>query len=200
MRSVQHLMRLAREGWDHRNWYRDMEDVLLPAASALDTNVTTLTQVLALTSPRAAVTRSVRVTVQYLGDGTLPKDVTRSTRAALQHWLDTGKIRGPKTSAFARALQGDEDAVVLDTWMATALGVDQRKFSTKRVHSSASRRVKYGAYLMGITPAQFQAAVWSGTVTRAGRKVPSIAHILRGEIHEYRSRSQHQQLTSYHDS
>lgn len=179
MRSVQHLMTLARKGWAHRGWYKEAGGELRLAAARLCVDSQYLIDILAVTSPRMAVRRNIRVTLRYVKDGTLPNDVTRSTRAALSHYEDTGEIRGPKTSAFAAALKGDGGAVVLDTWMARALGVPQDKLSRKGVRESAARRVRHGAHLMGIEPAEFQAAVWSATTLRHGRvNVPSITNLI----------------------
>lgn len=183
MRSVQHLMRLAREGWEHRDWYEDVQPALQEAVTTLEVEKNRLIDVLALTSPKCAVKRNVKITVRYLTTGTLPSDVMRNTRVALSHYEETGEIRGPKTSRFASALKGDTKAIVLDTWMAIALDVDQKKFATKWMRSCAERRIRYSAHIMGIEPRQFQAACWAGTVMRHGLlSVPRIEPILLEEI------------------
>jgi len=149
--------------------------MLVKAAHYLNTHRHRLIDVLPINSPRCAVSRSVRVTVQYFETGVLPKEVIRTTHAALAHYEHTGKIRGPKTGAFARALKGDDEAIVLDTWMADALAVDQYIFSTKWGRSISERRIRYCAHVMGVTPRQFQAACWSGQIMRGkGNTVPSI--------------------------
>jgi hypothetical protein len=169
-------MKLARKGWHHRCWYWDAGWDIKGVGRLRAWNHEKLADVLALTSPRMAVTRNIRVTLLYMRDGWdgLPNDVTRTVRSALRHWEETGEIRGPKTSAFAACLKGDMEQVVLDTWMARALAVPQRVFGTKRGYASGARRIRYGAHLVGITPAEFQAAVWAATVKRAGRNVPSL--------------------------
>lgn len=174
MNKPQHLMRLVREGWDYRHWYdRALSNIVL-LCTEKGWSPERFIDVLAVTSPRMSVRRNIRVTMGYMTYGALPTDVIRSTRAALAHYEETGEIRGPKTSAFSAALKGDMEAVVLDTWMAIALGVEQKKFSTKRVYQSASRRIRFVAHLMGLRPAQAQAAMWSACVLRLGRSVPYI--------------------------
>ena len=183
MRNVSYLIRLARQGWAHKDWYSKAEGALMDQSDFLDVEFDTLVDVLAITSPRVSVSRNVRVTIDYFKKGELSSTLIRSTHAALDHYLLTGEIRGPKTSKFAAALKGDTDAIVLDTWMAKALGVPQSGFSSKRVRSSAERRIRYGAYIMGITPAEFQAAVWSGIVMNQGRlAVPCISQTLNEEM------------------
>lgn len=174
MKSPCHLMRLARLGAGHRTWYNDALQNIMTLCYRKNWGVVRYIEVLALTSPRVSVKRNVSLATEYMTTGQLGPDVLRGTRAALAHYEATGEIRGPKTAAFARALAGDHDAVVLDVWMARALDVDQRKFETKRVRHSAERRVRYAAHLLGWSPAETQAAVWSGTLQRAGRKVPLV--------------------------
>jgi len=169
-----HLMRLARLGAYHRTWYNDARQNIMTLCYRKNWGVIRYIEVMALTSPRVSVKRNVSLATQYMTTGSLGPDTLRGTRAALAHYEATGEIRGPKTAAFARALAGDHSAVVLDVWMARALDVDQRKFETKRVRHSAERRVRYAAHLLGWTPAETQAAIWSGALQRAGRIVPVV--------------------------
>lgn len=171
MNSIQYLSRLAREGADHRHWYRDSLQDIMTVCYRKNWGLCRFIDVLALTSPRLSVRRNVRVTIHYMSTGELLDGIIRSTGAAVTHYEETGVIRGVKTKPFAEALKGDPDAVVLDTWMARALGVDQKRFEAKRVRHSAARRVRYVSHLMGWTPAETQAAVWAATVKRAGRNV-----------------------------
>jgi len=183
MRNVSYLIRLARQGWDHRDWYTRAEGSLMDLSDFLDIDFDELVDVLSITSPRVSVARNVRVTIDYFKTGTLSSGLIKSTHAALKHYRRTGEIRGPKTSKFAAALKGDTTAIVLDTWMAKALGIPQSSFSNKRVRSSVERRIRYGAYILGITPAEFQAAVWSGIVMNEGRlSVPCITQVLNEEM------------------
>lgn len=174
MRKPLHLMRLAREGWDHRFWYARAGMNIQTLCLQKGWDWQKFIDVLAVTSPRMAVRRNLRVTMGYMTYGMLPDDVIRSTHAALSHYEETGEIRGPKTSAFAAALKGDTEAVVLDTWMALALGVEQKKFGTKRGYQSGARRVRFVSAVMGEPPARIQAAIWAGIVRRLGRAVPVI--------------------------
>jgi hypothetical protein len=78
---------------------------------------------------------------------------------------------GPKIGPFMDALLGDKDAVVVDRWMNRAFGfatdtptVNQRKFIEEIVREDAQR--------YGLTPRQYQAAIWEGALRRAGRVPP----------------------------
>jgi hypothetical protein len=93
--------------------------------------------------------------------GVFLPDVTRSTRAAVEHYRTTGKIRGPKTSAFARALRGDNSAVVLDTHMLRAFKVPI-KGPRKAVWNECVKRVRITARRLGVRECEAQAMVWAG--------------------------------------
>lgn len=129
---------------------------------------------LSVFSPRVSVLRSIRFAVHRIRFGTFTHDVTRSVRAAVLHYERTEEIRGPKTSAFYRAIMGDDDAVVLDVHMADAMGIDQSSFDT---HLKYQRWATIFAECtpVGYTPAQFQAAVWAGQLLSRNRKVRYIS-------------------------
>lgn len=175
MKSPHHLMRLARDGSDYRNWYTEAHNAIAEVCNSNNWSVSKFIDVLALTSPRVSVKRNVSIAIRYMNDGVLGEDVMRNIRASLEHYENTGEIRGPKTSAFSKALTGNQESIVLDTWMAKALGVDQKKFDSKKFRSSAERRIRYAAHVLGWTPAETQAAIWAGTLKRAGRNVPVVS-------------------------
>lgn len=179
------LLALANRGWGFRHWYRYAYQEVKKASAVLHVPPFEMTNILALVSPRTSVTRSVRVTLQYIAAGTLPKDVIRTTRAALRHYKETGKIRGAKTSAFARALRGDVYAIPLDTWMAIALNANHKKLETQWLRSCCKRRIHYCSYILHISPRQCQAAIWAGTVMKHRQTVPDLGEILRKEVQSY---------------
>lgn len=67
-----------------------------------------------------------------------------------------------KVSNFLRALRGDQDAVVLDLWMARAYGVDEKRFGDPLFYETVANMVREEASAIGITPRQFQERVWVG--------------------------------------
>lgn len=133
--------------------------------------------VLAITSPRCAVVRNLRVTAQYLATGITPLDVVRGTRAALRHYEATGEIRGPKTSRFAEVLRGDDSVLVIDTWMARAFGVDDNKARNKPTRVLGERVIGKIARRHGWSIASAQAAVWAGVIR---------THYKAGSVPRYR--------------
>jgi hypothetical protein len=172
MASVARLQQLAEAGRDHQDWYfKAAEDIVLVCRDQ-GWDASRFIDVLALTSPRTSVRRNIRVAMSYMRDRSLPTDVIAATRAALAHYEATGVIRGLKTSEFAKALRGDLNAIVLDTWMAVAMQVDQNLYSRVWVQRYAKEQVRFVADLLGVMPAQAQAMIWAGTVREVGRNVP----------------------------
>ena len=173
MRSATHLCNLAEEAMEWSSWYsvaqRDITDVCAHTGWDFDRFV----DVLAITSPRVSVRRNIRVAMHYMQTGEYLSGTIRSTLAAMLHYEETGEIRGPKTSAFSRALKGDLDAIVLDVWMSKAFEIDQRTFDRKDVRLECERRVCRAAARHVIRPAELQAASWAAIVRRHGRNTPS---------------------------
>jgi hypothetical protein len=68
-------------------------------------------------------------------------------------------LRGPKTNAFARAIAGDENAVVVDVWMmrAAGYGVDS---PNKTQYTEVTEAIKTVSNKFGLTPRTTQALIW----------------------------------------
>ena len=160
--TIRGACRLVDSGWAYRRWYAHARLVVGKLAAATDTETGRVADVLAVTSPRRSVASNLRVAYRYLrGDG-LPRDVVRSVRVSLDHYDRTGEIRGPKTSAFALALRGDNSVVVVDTHVATAFGYrpqDARTVWVRTIIGGVLRRV---ATRRGVSVVEAQAALWAG--------------------------------------
>ena len=68
-------------------------------------------------------------------------------------------LRGPKTNAFARAIAGDENAVVVDVWMMRAggFGIDS---PNKTQYTDVTNAIKTVANKFSLTPRTTQALIW----------------------------------------
>ena len=157
---------LAREGASGAGWYDSANVSIRAFCDRTGYDVARVCDVLALTSPRVTVRRNVSLALAYLATGSAP-GIVPSVRAALAHYEATGVIRGLKTSAFARALAGDVDAVVIDVWMWRALGLDWPSVTPKRYRRAAAT-VRGIATRADMTPAATQAAIWVATRQRYG--------------------------------
>jgi hypothetical protein len=70
---------------------------------------------------------------------------------------------GDKIGNFMKALLGDPDAVVLDRWMIKALGMSIKQGSLpEKQYKLYAQIVKDMAVEAGMSPRQFQAAIWEG--------------------------------------
>lgn len=166
------LLRYAQLGWEHRHWYTDAKSAIHAICQEHGWDATRFAEVMAITSPRVQVSRNVYATTYYMRHGQLPKGTMRSTRKALENWEQGKGIAGRKTGPFADALKGNGDALVLDVWMAHALGVDEKIVTRLDIQAAARRRMQGIADTMGCTIAEAQAAVWCGIIlTRS--KVPA---------------------------
>ena len=110
-------------------------------------------------SPRVTWAHNKRKAHEY-AQGITPKGLRSHVEAAdrcVREGFDG--LRGPKTNAFARAIAGDRDAVVVDVWMcrAAGLGKDAPNKTEYRIIANAVREVA-SAYNMDA--ATMQALLW----------------------------------------
>ena len=112
-------------------------------------------------SPRVTWAHNKAKALQY-AQGITPKGL-RSHIAAADRCVVEGfnGLRGPKTNAFARAIAGDRDAVVVDVWMcrAAGLGKDAPTAVEYRAIADAIRTVA-GTPAVCMAPATLQALLW----------------------------------------
>lgn len=172
MRSANHLCTLANEAMDWCRWYDHAKADIKIVCQKKGWDFDRFVDVLAITSPRVAVVRNIRVAMHYMQTEKFLSGTIRNTRAAMKHYEATGEIRGPKTSAFARALKGDLDAIVLDSWMSKAFEIEQITFRNRTVKDECERRVCRAARACDLRPAELQAASWAVIVRRHGRNTP----------------------------
>lgn len=169
MSLVAKLSNLAEWGMPFASWYDDARDYICSECDRQDWDHSRFINIMAVTSPRISVKRNWDVTVNLMAGGDPRKQgIIRSTRAALAHYENTGVIRGPKTEAFARALHGDTTALVLDTWMAKALGVPHAKVTQVGIMAWAHKVMAEVASYHGLCMRDTQAAVWAGVCKAHG--------------------------------
>jgi len=142
---------------------------------------------LACTSPRSTIAANVALARkaynQILETGTVSRTgFIRTHYLAIVHYLETGTFRGRKVSAFYQNLIGNETPVTVDVWMLRQAGLDRdrntgriRKAPTGWQYDYIESRVQSEATDLGITPAQWQAQLWS----RARGNHQSYAHYFR---------------------
>lgn len=174
------LATLARTGAElgGLGWYARAHGELARYAAEVGENPQRVADVLALTSPRQTVARNVQLTRAYVETrstaGMLP-----SVIAAVNHYEACGEIRGPKTSAFSRALM-EENAVVVDVWMFRAMRLTHKTMTAKR-YREAVAKVRRCARYVRMSPADCQSSVWCGIRTLYGYKSAGDLRFFGGE-------------------
>ena len=141
-------------------WYREAEEVAEEVARNLDATLEVGASVVSAFSPRERWSTNVAKAIAYSLGGRpkgLQNNLTMADNACARGF---DALNGQKTNAFARAIAGDADAVVIDTWMIKAAGMDSNKGVNKTQYNEMSEAVRVVAKEMGITPRTCQALIW----------------------------------------
>lgn len=140
-------------------WYLDAERVAEEVARNLDTTLEIGASVVSAFSPRERWASNIEKAVAF----SLGRHVTglsnniKMAKASIVAGFDA--LNGRKTNAFARAIAGDENAVVVDVWMARAAGLEVDN-PNKTQYTEISQAVKQVAYQYKLTPRTTQALIW----------------------------------------
>ena len=140
-------------------WYREAEEVAEDIAEAMNTSLEVGACIIAAFSPRERWSANVRKALQYSA-GITPAGLSNNVAmadASLVHGFDA--LKGLKTNAFARAIAGDTDAVVIDIWMCRAANLDTDSPNIGQ-YRALSEACKIVAAEFGITPRTAQALIW----------------------------------------
>ena len=104
-----------------------------------------------------AMTRSLARRRRFSNPGTFPKTARKAWGAL--HGKVNENVRGPKTQAFARAIAGDQRAVVLDRQILKALE-HWRISVTPRQYERYANQITRAADTVRVPPAIVQATLW----------------------------------------
>lgn len=180
--SFKKLLELYHEGEYGKEWY-DLAKVELQDMFGIHAEL--YAQVVAATSPNSNVAGNVTrannamkliLSGERRADGALFTEadgLMASHVKNLNRILRGEELSGPKVGAFARAIMGDRNAVVLDTWMARALGLTDAAVLDKFDFGSNPKMLRFVTKLIndiaeqtGSDPRQVQAAIWVAKKTR----------------------------------
>lgn len=140
-------------------WYLEAEKVAEQVAINLDVDLEKAASVVSAFSPRERWSSNITKAIEFSLGGTvrgLPNNLTMAKNALV---LGFDALRGPKTNAFARAIAGDANAVVIDIWMCRAAGLPTDSPSQSQYNETA-RAVRDVAKEFGLTPRTTQALIW----------------------------------------
>ena len=136
-------------------WYREAEDIAREIADDVEIGAS----VISAFSPRQRWATNVTHARMFMA-GENPRTLGNNLRMA-HRALNMGfdALNGLKTNAFARAIAGDANAVVVDVWMMRAAGFehDSPNVGQYRMVTEAVNRI---ARETGLEPRVAQALIW----------------------------------------
>jgi hypothetical protein len=156
---------LARIGEQGKDWYREAISSIKDYSERHGFSLKRVADIISITSPQVSVKYNITLATRYLEKGTTQGMMLGRIRA-LQKYERTGEFYGPKVTAFSKALQGDLNAVVVDTWMFKAF--NQEVTDNKKIHRHIVTVTRATATRLGWAPAEAQAAIWSGIRKQCG--------------------------------
>jgi hypothetical protein len=140
-------------------WYVDAERVAETVAENLGTTLEVGASVVSSFSPRERWSVNVARAIAW----SLGQEVTclKNNLVMANNSLTLGfsALKGLKTNSFAKAIAGDEQAVVIDVWMLRAVGIEKKTPNQSQYNELASA-VKKVAFDFGMTPRAMQALIW----------------------------------------
>jgi hypothetical protein len=140
-------------------WYMDAERVAAQVARNLDSTLEVGATVVSAFSPRERWTNNVTKAISFSLGNHIPgfKNNMLMANNAIAFGYDA--LKGLKTNAFAKAIAGDEQAVVIDVWMLRAVGIE-KKTPSQSQYNDLANAVKKVAFDYGMTPRAMQALIW----------------------------------------
>lgn len=140
-------------------WYMDAERVAAEVARNLGSTLEVGATVVSAFSPRERWTNNVAKAISFSLGKHVPGFKNNMKMANNALTMGFKALNGPKTNAFAKAIAGDEQAVVIDVWMLRALGIE-KKSPTQSQYVEMAKAVTSVANQYGMTPRAMQALIW----------------------------------------
>jgi hypothetical protein len=140
-------------------WYMDAERVAAQVARNLDSTLEVGATVVSAFSPRERWTNNVTKAISFSLGNSIPGFKNNMVMANNAIAFGYDALKGLKTNAFARAIAGDEQAVVIDVWMLRAVGIE-KKTPSQSQYNDLANAVKKVAFDYGMTPRAMQALIW----------------------------------------
>lgn len=155
-------------------WYPNQGELAISLADGEFTLEQTAS-VLAALSPRTSWSRNVAGAVALIkvgpsaarDIGCMERNIESATRALTEGFGALSLKTAPKTSAFARNIAGDREAVTVDVWAARVAGIDEDLLSRKGAYDAVAHAYRLAARRRGVDPSTMQATTW--VVARNGR-------------------------------
>jgi hypothetical protein len=137
----------------------EAEKVAYAVAKNLDVSLEVGACIVSAFSPRERWTANVAKAISFsLGEHItgLANNLLMAQNSIVMGY---GALKGPKTNAFARAIAGNQSAVVVDVWMMRACG-SPKASPSKSEYAEISEALIHAAESVGLTPRTCQALIW----------------------------------------
>ena len=140
-------------------WYHEAQEVAEDVAEILGVDLERGASIVSAFSPRERWATNVAKAYAFANGKPITglQNNLRMAEAAKDLGFDA--LKGLKTNAFARAIAGDTDAVVIDVWMMRAAGMDTDS-PNKSQYLALSQAIVKVANDHNITPRTAQALIW----------------------------------------
>ena len=141
-------------------WYHEAQEVAEDVAELMGVSLEVGASIVSAFSPRERWSSNVAKAYAFANGKPVAglQNNYRMAQAALTNGFDA--LKGQKTNAFARAIAGDSNAVVIDVWMIRAAGLDASNGVNKTQYNTLVDSVRKVAKEFGITPRTAQALIW----------------------------------------
>lgn len=167
--NTDNISRYIYLGRFDKNWYAECRETIINifGESELQLVSTLLAATSQNTSLKANVTLFRKAYYEIKND--LPvSDYLPGIKEQLTRIRAGGELRGQKITSFARAIQGDKNAVVVDMWLMRAFGMQSDSPTPKQYKSIESFCRQEGIY-RGYHAAEISAMIWGGARRELGR-------------------------------
>ena len=140
-------------------WYYEAQEVAEDVAELMGISLEHGAAIVSAFSPRERWSSNVAKAYAFANGKPVSglQNNLRMAEAAVVQGFDA--LKGLKTNAFARAIAGDTDAVVIDVWMCRAAGLPTDS-PNKGQYREVSEAVRIVAAEFGLTPRTAQALIW----------------------------------------
>ena len=157
------------------DWYEISSKDIERYSRRLELSADFVADIVAILSPRIQVSRNARIAHQFITTDSTA-GIMKNRIDAIDYYRRTGKVSqsGQKVRNFSANLRGNFDLVTIDVWMSRAFGVDYEGVNSPAksdaVYARMAGRITRLASRFGVSPASFQACIWSGIRKEHGVK------------------------------
>lgn len=167
------ILELAIQSKKDRFWYTKARKNLKFLAKQYNIPYKTIAGITAITSQNIRLEHNMKIVLDWIKNGANIEACEKIKHYSIvknnaKMFLQTGQINGPKISQFYEALIGNNDAIVLDTHMASAFNVKNKWSKTKM--NLAKKDIQKISKHLNWKPCQVQAAIWCSIYKQKSNK------------------------------